>query len=44
MINKLQRLINSLFPKKKEHKNTQQLLECYCKDQPWAASCRIYED
>jgi len=27
-----------------KHQSTQKSLECYCKEQPWAPSCRIYEE
>jgi hypothetical protein len=44
MIAKLQRLIKYVFRINKKPKTTKQLLDCYCEETPWAASCRIYEE
>lgn len=36
----LKQLIKRFF----KRQSTRQSLECYCKEQPWAPSCRIYEE
>ncbi|NDC49367.1 MAG: hypothetical protein EBZ61_09890 [Micrococcales bacterium] len=40
MIKNLKNLLRFIFKTQKKTKS----LECYCKEQPWAPSCRVYDN